>query len=304
MRLSSATDGTPDARAITAASRLGADTPLTEVSPVGELMRDIENTALGELDVMAARHIADVDRRFNRATSRLETELARRQSAEPQNLTRRHPITMDALGFVTAAVSIGVLLSGRRSGTSIPTDLALVIAAFCGVIATVCHLTATLRAVRTRTSNTQGWHLVLFTAVLLFASAALGYWRFSGDPEAGFLTAALAIAVLIAAGVFTAVLVVRGSSARAAEASRKAEREKREEALRSDLRVKLLELQSLCRGEVESVFAGLQSTTRDSLDRAVEAGIAAVEKRGILESAALRKMRKSRRGELRYDLSL
>lgn len=304
MRLSSATDGTPGARAITAAARLGADAPLTEVSPVGELMRDIENTALGELDVMAARRIVDVDRRFNRATSRLETELARRQSAEPQHLTRRHPITMDATGFVTAAVSIGVLLAGRRSGTSIPTELALVIAAVCGVIATVCHVTATLRAARSRTSNTQGWHLVLFTTVLLFVSSALGYWRFSTNPETDFLTAALTIAVLIAAGVFTAVLVVRGRSARAAEASRKVERDRREEALRSDLRVKLLELQTLCRGESDAVFAGLDSATRDSLDRAVEAGIAAVERRGILESAVLRKMRKSRRGDLRYDLSL
>lgn len=304
MRRPAETDGSPGARAVTAASRYGAQTPLTEVSPVRELMRDLENTALAELDGLAARRITDVDRRFTRASSRLETELGRRQNAEPQALGKRYPVTLDASGFVAAAVGFGMLMAGNSGGPSIPTDGALIGAALCGIAAIFFHVTGSLRAARARKSNTQGWYLMLFSTILLFVSSAIGYWRFSSDPDAGFLVAATAIAVMIASGVFAAVLVARGSGARAAEAREKAERLRREDALRTDLREQLAEVTSVCRSEAERVFGNLNADARASLDTAVEAGIRAVEKRGILEPGALRAMRKSSRGELRYTLSL
>ena len=304
MRPPAETEGGPAARSVAAAAKLGAQTPLIEVSPVSELMRDLENAALAELDALAARRLVDTDRRFARATSKLDTELARRQDAESQDLRRRHPVTMDASGFVVAAISVGVLLAGRRAGTSIPTDGALVAAALLGVGATVLHVASSLRSARSGAIATQGWYLVLFSTVLLFASAAIGYWRYSTDPDAGFLTAAVTIGVLIAAGVFTAVLVAKGAGARAEEARRTAAAAAREEALRTDLRTQLTELTTLCRTEAERVFDSLDPQARASLDTAVEAGISAVEKRGVLETDALRDMRTSRRGQLRYDVSL
>ena len=304
MHPSAATDGTPRARAVSASSRLGAETPLIEVSPVHDLMRDLENVALAELDVHAARRITDIDRRFARATSKLDAELARRQDAVPQDLRRRHPLTLDVTGFLLASIGAGVLLAGNRAGTSIATDAALVGAALLGVVAVVLHVGSYLRAARTRAVATHGWYFVIVTTVLLFASAVIGYWRYSTDPDAGFFTAATTIGVLIAGGVFTGVLVARGAGARASEARRTAELNATESAMRGDLRSQLTELSTLCRSEAERVFTGLDAQKRVSLDEAVAAGVSAVEKRGILETEAIRQLRASRRGALRYDITL
>ncbi|MBG6238982.1 hypothetical protein IWX78_001961 [Mycetocola sp. CAN_C7] len=304
MRLDAGTDGTPGARAVSVVVTRGASMPLTEVSPPADVMREFENLAIAQLDALAARKLTDIDRRFNRASSALGSELARRQDAASETYRRRHPVTLDVWAFLFAAVSIGLLLAGGRSGPSVPTSGALIGASVLGVVAAGLHFVSSSRAAGSQQSGTQSWYLVMLTAVLLFASALAGYWRYGTDTDAGFLITALTIGTLISSGVFATVLVVRGAGARSAELRQRAARREREDALRADLRVQLGDLIAVCRVEAERVFSSLDPSARTALDAAVAAGVASVEKRGILETASIRELRTSSRGELRYDLPL
>lgn len=304
MTIAAGPDHTPAGRAQAAAVGTGSGLELTEVSPSSDVMRQLENVALLELDSSAARRMTDLDRRFARATSKLGSELARRQDSVERNVRPRQPVTLDVWAFLCASVGIALLLAGGRGGPSVPTDAALAGAAALGVAAAVFHTGSFVGAARTKRSGTQSWYLVLLSTGLLVAAAAAGYWRYSMDPQAGFVVAAVALGVLISAGVFVLVLLIRGNGARAAEAREDAARRERDAALRADLDTQLTELISTCRSEAETIVASLGADQRAALDAAVAAGVAAVEKRGILETAAIRDLRTSRRGELRYDVTL
>ena len=184
------------------------------------------------------------------------------------------------------------------------TDAALAGAAGLGVAAVALHTASFVGALRTQRSGTGSWYFLLMSTGLLFAATAAGYWRFSIDPHAAFVVAAASLGVLISAGVFVLVLAIRGNGARAAEARELTARRDREAALRADLNTQLTELISTCRSEAEAIIASLDAEKRAALDTAVAAGVAAVEKRGILETAAISELRTSRRGELRYDVAL
>jgi hypothetical protein len=297
-------DRTPAVRARSAAVNRGAGLRITGISKSSEVMREIENIALTELDVLAVRRMTDLDRRFHRARSKLGSELARRQESVPETHRRRHPVTLDMWAFLIASVGMGLLLAVDRRGEAVATDAALIGAAGLGAVSVALHVLSGIRATRSGASATQSRPLVMLTTGVLFVAVLGGLLRFSKDSEASFLIAATALGVLISAVVFTAVLFARGSQERKAEVREDAAREQREDTMRSDLQVQLGELISTSRAEAESIFGALDDGKRAALDSAVAAGIAAVEKRGILETAAIRKLRNSRRGELRYDVNL
>lgn len=287
--------------AATAASERARTMPLTPVDPPGAVIRQLEDAALPRIDAEAARRFVDLDRRFERAVSGLRQELARRQEQGEEEPVRRPVWGWDALGFLLALTAAPLLLAQvPGAGRAIPAPAGSWTATLLVVAAATSHLIGARRARRDGSSGASSRHLVLLTALVAVAVAALVGWRVGGTDAGVFASIVLALA---AAGACV-VLFIRASREARAEARLRTIAREAERRRRADLETGLEAAIASAQAEARAVLGTLSPAQREELRAAITAGVAALGRRQLLEPVVLRELRTADSGQLRYRVEL
>ncbi|HEX6367239.1 MAG TPA: hypothetical protein VF000_13950 [Agromyces sp.] len=287
--------------AATAASDRARSMPLTPVDPPAAVIRALEDAALPRIDAETARRLVDLDRRFDRTVSALRQELARRQEHAPDEPVRQPASGWDMAGFLLALVAAPLLLVASGTSAALPVAPVVGISTVLVVAAAVAHAIGALRARRSGSSVGSSRHLVLLSAGVSVAVAALIPWRADGQLTPGIVTACALASV---AAVACAILFVPASrEARGDEATRRAARDAERER-RADLETELATAIESARAESRQLMGGLTGAQRDELRVATAEAVAALGRRQLLEPDVLRQLRSADGGQLRYAVDL
>ena len=286
--------------AASAAAERARTMPLTPVDPPASVIRVLEDAALPRVDAEAARRLVDLDRRFDRSVSRLRQELARRQEHAEEVVLPRPAWGWDALGFLLALMAAPLLVAGAPgAGPALPAPVAAWTATLLVIGATAAHVVGVRHGGRTGSSVASSRHLVLLTALVSVAVAALVAWRAGGD---GGVVAAIGLA--LAAASTCVVLFARASREARAEGRLRSTARDAERRRRADLEAELDQAIGSAQAESRTVLAALSDAQREELRSAITAAVSALGRRQLLEPADLRALRTADPGQLRYRVGL
>lgn len=285
--------------AAAAAAERARSMPLTPVDPPAAVIRALEDAALPHIDGDVARRFVDLDRRFDRAVSALRQELARRHEAMPAEAVRRPVSAWDMSGFLAVLLSAPLLLVA--GGAAFPPPIAAATATIMVVAAACLHAIGALRARRDGGGVTASRHLVLLTAGMALASAALLVWRSAGSFDVSVVVECALM--LLAAALCTALFIPASREARVEADARRAgldaERERR-----ADLEARLADAIETAREDSWALLGRLTAAQREELRAAVTEAVRALGRRQLLEPAVLRELRTADSGQLRYAVAL
>lgn len=285
--------------AAAAAAERARSMPLTPVDPPAAVIRALEDAALPRIDPDVARRFIDLDRRFDRAVSVLRQELARRHEAMPAEAVGRPVSGWDMSGFLVALLSAPLLLVAGQA--VLPPPLAAATATVMVVAAACLHAIGAVRARRDGGAVAASRHLVLLTAGMALASAALLVWRSGGSFDAPVVVECML--ALLAAALCTALFIPASREARVDAVARRAgldaERERR-----ADLEARLADAIESAREESWTLLGRLTAAQREELRAAVTEAVRALGRRELLEPAVLRELRTADPGQLRYAAAL
>ena len=288
--------------AASAAAERARTMPLTPVDPPASVIRVLEDAALPRVDAEAARRLVDLDRRFDRSVSRLRQELARRQEHAEEVVLPRPAWGWDALGFLLALVAAPLLVAGAPgAGPALPAPVAAWTATLLVIGATAAHVVGARHSGRTGSSVASSRHLVLLTALVSVAVAALVAWRAGDDVDGGVVAA---IGLALAAASTCVVLFARASREARAEARLRSTARDAERRRRADLEAELDQAIGSAQAESRTVLAALSDAQREELRSAITAAVSALGRRQLLEPADLRALRTADPGQLRYRVGL
>ena len=268
------------------------------------MIRALEDAALPRIDAETARRFVDLDRRFDRRVSALRQELARRQERVADDPARQPASGWDMTGFLLALAAAPLLIAGGAGGAGAALPTAVVVAVSTGLVvaAAMAHAIGAVRARRAGTSVASSRHLVLLSAIVSLAVAALILWRAAGQVTPGVLMA-LGLAMLSAATCIV-LFVPSSREARADAAARRVEREA-ERGRRADLETELAAAIEAARAESWALLGGLTGrAARGARCRHDPGGGRARATPAARARACSEQLRTARSGQLRYAVGL